>query len=530
MNKDIIYQAEQEIDSSFGNNDLKKVGYSQAVWTLLSVVEDLNLKNTQIHPLDVVQLAVFVDGLLNSITYPIRVCFSESDKNSTDVCNKLIDDHYQLAQDWINNAEDYCNFCSVFPLWHKRKIEIEVDDYRLKVGDWKEFKTEYEAYNRIIKHEEKQDDPFIDPNKIIALVVANTIVKKDEFKVNFNPKLVSQLISFLSPSTTIRYSLPEEWQFVHFTIGQFKTVFTTIQAMLYGWYIARAAVAQNGMPAIGYRSAVWVVEKRELLARLTRYTRLESNIAEKVLEMLNFGSCGIRNPDVAIQPLIDLNNGCYALSPFIWLNTSAERNMCVLLNQIQEERKIYSTLTNEKEILMRSEIEDFLQPYGYDFKHGKVLNTDLDLAIIDRKNKACLCLEIKWFIGPAEIREVQERSEELKKGVKQAKKIQKLFRENDSYLIKDLLQIDTGYFFATAVASKNWIGHFDVQDRNVPIIKSWHLLNVIKKFGSLKETMVWLNNKDYLPKENIDYKVHPMELSCGKWQTTWYGIQPTPQG
>ena len=526
MNKDMIYQAEQKIDSSFGNNDLKKVGYSQAVWTLLSVVEDHNLKNTQIRPLDNVQLAVHVDGLINSITYPIRVCFSESDKSSTNVCNRLKGEHYQLAQDWISNAIDYCNFCSVFTLWHNGKIEITIDDYRLNTSDWRELEIEYEAYNRIIKKEGKQKDTILDPNKIINLVVANTTVTEDEFRLNFNPKLVTQLVSFWSPLTELRYSLPEEWQFSYFTIGQFKAVFTTIQAMLCGWYLARVAVAQSGMPAAGYRSAVYVVEREELLARLTRYTSLKSEVIQKVLEALNFGSCGVRNPDIAIQPLIDLNNGCYALSPFIWLNTNAERNICVLLNQIKEERKIYSTLTNEKESVMRHEIEVFLQPYGYDFKYGKVQGTDLDFAIIDRKNKVCLCLEIKWFIEPAEIREIKERSEELKKGVQQAEKIKTLFRKNDESLIKDLLQIDSGYFFSTAVASKNWIGHFDVQDKNVPIIKFWHLLNTIKTLGSLKEAIVWLNNREYLPKKDIDYKVHPMELSCGKWQTTWYGIQP----
>ncbi len=46
-----------------------------------------------------------------------------------------------------------------------------------------------------------------------------------------------------------------------------------------------------------------------------------------------------------------------------------------------------------------------------------------------------LCVEIKWFIEPAEIREVLARSEELSKGVDQALKITKAFKDADTRLL-----------------------------------------------------------------------------------------------
>jgi len=157
---------------------------------------------------------------------------------------------------------------------------------------------------------------------------------------------------------------------------------------------------------------------------------------------------------------------------------------------------------------------------------GQVEGTDLDLAIIDRTARVCLCLELKWFIEPAEIREIEQRTEELATGVEQANKIRALFDRGDEHLAQDILGIDLDYQFLTAVASRNWIGLGDVQDTNVPIIKVWQLLGRMKEVGRLADVVKWLRDRDYLPRQGVDFSVEPMELLCGKWSTTWYGIKP----
>jgi hypothetical protein len=134
-------------------------------------------------------------------------------------------------------------------------------------------------------------------------------------------------------------------------------------------------------------------------------------------------------------------------------------------------------------------------------------------------------LELKWFIEPAEIREIEQRSQELAQGIVQVKKIKVLFERGDERL-NVLLGIQDYQFF-TAVASMNWIGHADVQDPDVPIIKVFHLLHRIAESGSLAEVVSWHGNKDYLPQAGKDFTVEPWEILCGKWSATWYGIKPT---
>lgn len=520
----VVKEAEEEIDRSFASNALKNEGYAQAVWTLLSMNEDYSVKVMSRHPED---LDIFADTHMNALTYPLRVCQRECVNEPRKLVKKLINGHYQLACAWIELAvHGYFNFHSLFPLWHRGKLELTVEEKRLIVKTPPRNKA-YEAYNRVFpkdaKPEKAQDTPAPDFSELVA---PKTTVGSDWFRVNFDPRLVAGLVSLLTPVVRRQHRLPDGWTFGGFTLGQFKTVMITVQAMMIGWSTARYGLAEAGMPGMGYTSSIWVVSKDELAARLRRYTSVEVAALKTILELLTFGSNGIRNPDIATQPLIDLRNGDYALSPFVWMATNPERNFCALLNQIPEHRKVYSRLINEKEALLRKEIEDFLAPLGLDARYGELDGTDLDLGIVDRKARCCLCLELKWFIEPAEIREIEERTEELKNGVLQAKRLRTLFERRDDRLLRDVLRIEPDYCFRTAVASHNWIGHAEAQDEDVPIIKVWHLLYQIRDCGSLRETMDWLSQRKYLPVEGTDFNVQPMETSCGGWTCDWYGIEP----
>lgn len=77
-----------------------------------------------------------------------------------------------------------------------------------------------------------------------------------------------------------------------------------------------------------------------------------------------------------------------------------------------------------------------------------------------------------------------------------------------------------------AVGSKNWIGHFDVQSKDIPIIKIGHFIQKLKDLGSLKLTAEWLVNREYLPKEYVDYSICEIPLELNIFKSSWYGIKP----
>lgn len=519
-----IEEIEREVDCSFASNALKNEEYAQAVWTLLSVTEDYFLKVFH-HPEDVMD--IFTDVHMNALTYPLRVCQKECTQGERRLKKAYIEAHYKLAWDWLELAtHGYTDFHTLFPLWHRGRIELAVEGKRLRVTTPLQDKR-YEAYNRVHLKDAKPKSTLKAPlPDFEELVASKTSVRNGWFRVNFDPELVKQLVSALKPTVIRQHSLPDGWAFGGFTLSQFREVMITVQAMMTGWFTARCGLAAAGMPGMGFTSAVWVVPKDELAARLRRYTGIELTTLKEILELLTFGSSGIRNPDIATQPLVDLRNGDYALSPFVWMGTNPERNLCALLNQIPEHRRVYSRLVNEKEILLREEVEEFLKPLCLEVRSGELRGTDLDLGIVDRKNRCCLCLELKWFIEPAEIREIEERTQELMNGVAQAKKIQGLFERKDDRLIGGILNIESDFHVRSAVASQNWIGHAEAQDDEIPIIKVWHLLHHIRDCGSLRTAMDWLFERKYLPVAGTDFEAVPMHASCGEWSCEWYGIKP----
>jgi len=535
-----IKEAENEIDAAFSSNKLKDIGYAQAVWTLLSVVEDFYLKITMgleiegrvIPPLPGKDLRPTIDSLINELSYPLRICFKEAEKNKNELVKEYIDEQYGLAAEWLKESEDYHQFNIMFPLWHREEINLSTSGEFLVHTDRSSLQLEYEAYNRLVKKTGYLTDTFSDYNKATIVkeeIVKNTSFKETTFKVNFNPKLASQLIAFRNETLSSSYSLPESWEFSSFTLSQFKSVYIATNSLIWAWFIARiAAISDKNIQNYGYCSSVWVVQKEELVNRIVKYSKQTKEIVIKIYDMITFGNAGIKNPDVAIQPLLDLHNGCYALSPFVWLNTDSERNLCVLLNQIEAEKKIYSKLVDEKESTMRNEIKDIItiNSLPFECKHGEINGTDVDLAIIDRKNKACITLELKWFIEPAEIREIINRTKELKKGVCQAKRIKEAYEKGDNHLIKSVLAIESDYNFLAIVGSHNWIGFSDIQDSDVAIIKVGDFMSRLETSKNLKETISWLNDRHYLPKRGDNFEVKDIDIKVGKWKSKWYGIKP----
>jgi hypothetical protein len=523
-----IQRIEDEIDLAFANSRLLDLGYAQAVWTLLSQNEDAYMR--AIHELsNPYLLDMFIDLRMNALTYPLRVCHQRLSRGASELTVQFVDDHYKLAMEWLELAcHGYYSYCAIFPLWRRGLVRITLlQDGRLAASYISERNRAYEVYNRLVAKEGRRESTDPLPTDVIAQdVLANTTRGADWFRVNFDPRLVRKLVSGIEPLMGPRHLLPANWKFSGFALGEFKQIFITVQAMLWGWLIARNVLAGRGMPGLAYKSSVWVVGITELRARLRRYTGIDSLTIDRVLELLTFGSCDVREPDVAVQPLIDLGSGDCALAPFVWLNAHAERNLCVLMNQIPAQREIYERLKNEKEALLQQELEAFLSGLGLQARRGEVDGTNVDIGIVDTAEKVCLCLELKWFIEPAEVREGHERTQELIRGVEQAKKIRSLFSSGDTRLIRDILQIDSSYTFAVAVGSVNWIGHADAQDNEVPIVKVWHLMHRIRDGGSLHGAINWLAKREYLPVEGTDFEIEPVDIACGKWACGWYLIKP----
>jgi len=518
-----IATIELEVDEAFENNALVNLPFAQGIWTLLSVVEDHHFKIAAYSPLEENQASMYTDGLMNILAHPLRVCYRRATKGPCQFQRVLIDDHYTLANDWLSAADDYNHFCSIFPLYRAGKIDFRVRGKELIPTGWSTTDMSYEAYDRFVSKRDPEEELAVDEDLICNEVKLAMRVVEGEYSLVFTRRLMEKLQSTVGAALARRHSLPGDWHFSSFSLREYRRIFTCLQVMAYAWFTARQLAAAGGAPALAFSSALWTPQKSTLVVKIEKYTGIGRFAVSEVLRYLTFGEVGIRNPDIAIQPLVDLTNGQYAVSPFVVINVNSERNLCVLLNQIPAERNIYSRLVGQKEQEARMEAVTSLSGLDLDFRHGRIADTDIDLAIIDRKAKVCICVEIKWFIEPAEIREVLARSDEVAKGVTQARKISAAFSRSDERLM-GLLNIDTSYDFLSVVASVNFIGRQEVQHPEVPITKLWHLTSEIRRHGKLSEVLKWLRSRSYLPREGDDYEIRKISIRSGEWHSQWYGI------
>jgi hypothetical protein len=185
-------------------------------------------------------------------------------------------------------------------------------------------------------------------------------------------------------------------------------------------------------------------------------------------------------------------------------------------------------LVAEKEVVLRDRIKQELHLPSLRHFHGRVSTSkdlpDIDLAIIDDPNRILFIIELKWFVEPAEIREVLEKAQEIKKGISQLLALSKALQDRPEIFHKEL-SIDATYRVVFVVVSNNAIGQDWSQHPNVPVIQADHLLRKANFFNDLHKTADWLMRGEYLPVEGKDYEVMHVTSTIGKWNVRWYEIK-----
>ena len=522
-----LQKAEQEIDNYYKSNPLLKLPFATAAWALLAFAEESMLKahgageGSQ-------YCGIITDNFINDLNAPMYWLYNSCKKGGQVpfVCDG---DVFQSSWDLFNLGQEYRPFVAPYTYAHRGWLKLEILESTIQPADDFFGDIEYEAYNRLIKpHKSVKGLSAINFGNMLPV---NTIedslkIQDNRFRYKLNPRVVSETMTFLKPIFDTLFSLPTKWQFSQYSLEDFRKVFEAISTIAFIHLTARFIAIERGCAARGYADSIYVPTCNELLRRIVRYSGVSDAKVLSIFDDLTYGNRGIKYPDPALQPLIKLNSKNYAIAPHLWICSAAERNLTVLLNRLPSEKVIYGKLTNEKESLMKERLTDALANEGYRFISEKVPNLpDIDLAIIRDSEKACLLLELKWFIEPATVGEIINKSEEIEKGIFQLLQLKHAFAENHKPLLEKL-EIDSNYKVEGVVVSDNWIGHAKVQSPEIPVIQIDHLTEKLKAVKNLCSAMDWLKARKYLPKTDQHFKVHNSTATIGKWKLKWYEIEP----
>ena len=524
-----LREIEKEIDNYYESNPLLKPPFATAAWSLLAYAEEYMLKEqtdgiTGIQDLHALG-SDFITELEHSMSWLHRDC-EQGGKVSfvydPDI-HKASKDLFELGQKY-----DWFVFAYTCASGKDRVLDLELQGSTIQpTGDF--FASiEYEAYNILVDTHEPEEAQFdLNPDDFPATAILDSVrVQGDRFRYELNPKIVADMKKYLRPLFDRMFLLPSEWQFSCYTLGDFQKVFETVCAIAHIHWTAHIIAVNQRVTHKGYIDSIYVLTYGKLIRCIARCSDMAPITVKNVLDDLTYGGGDIKKPIPALQPLIKLNSRSYAIVPHIWICSSAERNFTALLNRMENQnQKIYTEFTNEKEDLMKERFITGLCDKDFKLISGNITNlTDVDIAIVNHFEKACLLLELKWFIAPTTAHERINKSKEIKEGVSQILKLKQAFVENHKPLLEKL-NIDTSHRLEGAVVSENWIGYGNVQSPEVPVIRANHLMAKLKATESLQSTMDWLKDRRYLPKEGDHYLVSRPVTKIGDWNLKWYGIQ-----
>ena len=528
-----LRKIENEIDNYYKSNPLLKLPFATAAWSLLAYAEDYMLNEQTGGTSGIQDIHALGSDFITELEHPMSWIYRDCEERGN--FPTVFDGNlYTASKDLFELGQKYDWFIFAYTCasGKDRVLDLELQGTTIQpTGDF--FASiEYEAYNILVDAHEPEEAQFdLNRDDFPATAILNSVrVQGDRFRYELNPKMVADMKKYLQPLFDRMFLLPSEWQFSCYTLGDFQKVFETVCAIAHIHRAAHIIAMNQRVIHKGYLDSIYVKTYGRLIRCVAKCSDMSPVKVKSVLDDLTYGGSGIERPIPALQPLIKLNSRSYAIAPHIWICSSAERNFTALLNRMRNQnQKIYEKFKNKKEDLMKERFTTGLCDKDFKFIPGNITNlTDIDLAIVNHSEKACLLLELKWFIAPTTARERINRSKEIKKGICQILKLKQAFAENHKLLLEKL-NIDSSYNLKGVVVSENWIGYGNVQNPEVPVIRANHLIEKLKTTDSLHATMEWLKDREYLPKEGEHFTVHRPPTTIGNWQVKWFGIQPLIQ-
>ena len=523
--------AEREIDKVPLRNALVEQPFSQAAWRFMAANEERVIREivkadqTGTSKHDQYYAALF-DSIVVSTKWPMRWLLAEC-RAGDKIPQEFDDDGYVAAQQLSDLGQDYSHFEAAFTYASIGVLTLALEDRSIHASDEFRRGTRYDAYDRLWQSR-MLDTPLDSVDKVISALGPTVRFKNQWFFYDTGPRLTAMALEALSSLIDSRFGLPDEWVFGRFSLNDFRSVARVLWTLAYLHFNARVIAARQGCVGMGYGRALYVTTKRELVATLREHTGLTRDAVGSIVDTLTLGRHDQRSPDPALQPLIPLTSRHLAIAPNLVLNSALERNLAVLLNRLPEEKALYATLSKDREAMSRQRVTRLLDDLGYRYWFGELSEwgaaAEIDLAIVSDTERRCLALEMKAFIGPADPREVHERSLEIERGIEQATLRRSKARDLPGPL-RGALGIDDTYDVTWAVASETSIGAPYVQSDDMPVVQTRHILDKLGAEHRLAPVCEWLNKSEHLPVEGTHYAAVDFTARVGEWSLAWYGIR-----
>lgn len=523
---------EAVIDRAHLTNALTRRPFAEAAWFLLASCEEHVVLSLLARDIDNIQLShqelhALADLLLNNAKWPMR-WLRRACPDGGRIPRTGDAATYAASQQLLRLSDNYLSFEAAYTYATLGVIDLSLSGSTIIPTTELRENACYDAYDRLVTAD---DSNLVRGNidELLSHIDTAVRVSGRRFSYALSRSLVQLAIDSIAAPLGPSPLLPPDWRFSRYSVGDFQRFAHVLRALCWIHYFARLSAGSRGIPGFGYDNCLIVMSKSQLLRRLIRFTELPHNIVAALVEDLTYGSREIRSPDIVLQPLVPLTTNAYAIAPNIIINNSLERNFAVLMNRIPEERAIYTGLSQQRESLSRRRIVSELAELPIRDWHGDVRGwpdaPDIDLALMDDISRSCILMELKSFVAPVEIREMSDRSKEIKEGIAQVK-VRKELGRTRARALHEMLDIDKEWRVDWAVVSESSVGDGYVQEEGVPVVRTAHLIRRIRGNHGLAGIGRWLTDRNYLPREGRHFQTHEDKATIDEWTLEWYRVAP----
>jgi hypothetical protein len=230
--------------------------------------------------------------------------------------------------------------------------------------------------------------------------------------------------------------------------------------------------------------------------------------------------------DITLTPLVELGQGYLAISPTAVLRSNFFRNVLALL--IRRFPTVYSTFTSGREKVLSASARKILRKNwlgGGIFLpkwNGQQL-PDIDLLLGQKEQGPIVVCEVKRQLSGSSTREVINRDEYLRKGLKQLEAIREFLASDPRFLqSRQLLDRPARLSdFVFILLCKGHLGSETVQSKGILKCDYDVFIQTVRSQG-VDAALRLAREHAYLPRLGTDFTMEPIAVRFGRWRLKWW--------
>jgi hypothetical protein len=426
-------QLEALLDKSYLSHPIPHQNRVLAIWYCLTASEDAQrcIFTELGTELEMSRIIFYLDKYKYSMRFALdRIAKEAEGRNVVQVPRRVLEKYFKIATQLMFAGIDHALASQLCAALHSGSASaFEGDDaWRVEIDETRHDKA-YGALEMIGAAKQTTVDFATlifhwirNPNEIPQVVnlIANSVTLQGGLLTyRYDGLLAEQLAQQLPAQPQL---LPAQWGFSWGSESE-TTLLTNALALRCIYHIAAVhfGAGVNSLRGGGISNILLVISGDQLVEDIRSMTSLSELKVRAFCKCLTWGF-QTATPDPALQPIILLSAGCFAIPCIHLLSSDQQRNLLSLLARTDPERFHSQSHLFERDMI--SSLRNCVAPDGILLQTNLTVIIDgdeeeIDAAFLSEREHRVLICELRWMLGPGDPREVQNRKKACLEKVEQ---------------------------------------------------------------------------------------------------------------